>query len=378
MNIDVDRGAYCGAISMNIALALVREVTRLPPHHEGGRHALLYQDSSLGPSTEAFGGSQVGAGRWLNRLDGLATDPIASKLHDLSSALPEQVKQIIQQNLGTQGEVILTSSGAEAINHALKGMAFRNRGGRILISPRVPLPLRNAALWLSRQGWQVANIGSEGDADIIAVELVDHETGGIRDIAALRHEYPNSTLIVEATAAVGRIPISNEGIDVLTMGFDYFGALVTSKGVRIDPLIHGGGEQGGRRGGHLPSILFSEDIFSLEGIEELDTVLLEAINEHEFIINSDRKRVPGILNIQLPRVSAEAVLVDLANEGVYMSSSSGCTASTGMPSRILTSMGLSEDEALSSIRISIRNDNEEQEIRHGIEILAKIVKGFQS
>ena len=91
---------------MNIALALVREVTRLPPHHEGGRHALLYQDSSLGPSTEAFGGSQVGAGRWLNRLDGLATDPIASKLHDLSSALPEQVKQIIELNLGTLGEVI--------------------------------------------------------------------------------------------------------------------------------------------------------------------------------------------------------------------------------------------------------------------------------
>jgi len=320
----------------------------------------------------------VSAGGWLNRLDGLATDPIASKLHDLSSVLPEQVKQTIQQNLGTKGEVILTSSGAEAINHALKGMAFRNRGGRILLSPRVPLPLRNAALWLSRQGWQVTNIGSEGDADIIAVELVDHETGGIRDIAALRHEYPNSTLIVEATAAVGRIPISNEGIDVLTMGFDHFGALVTSKGVRIDPLIHGGGEQGGRRGGHLPSILFSEDIFSLDGIEELDSVLIEAVNEYEFIINSDRKRAPGILNIQLPRVSAEAVLVDLANEGVYMSSSSGCTASTGMPSRILTSMGLSEDEALSSIRISIRNDNEEQEIRNGIEILARVVKEFQS
>ena len=150
------------------------------------------------------------------------------------------------------------------------------------------------------------------------------------------------------------------------------------RGLRIDPLIHGGGEQDGRRGGHLPSILFSEDLFSKSGIQELDKILFKKAIEYGFEINSDRERAPGILNIKLPGISAEAVLVDLASKGIYMSSSSGCTASTGMPSKVLTSMGLTEDEALSSIRISISKENSAEEITHGLKTLYEIVQRFQS
>ena len=321
----------------------------------------------------------VSAETWLNRLDGDIEDPFPSKLHDKSSKVPNEVKKSILNYLKSDGEVILTSSGTEAINHALKGLAFRYKEpGRILLSQRAPIALRNTAFWLRRKGWNVATLEEGGNAEIIAIEMVDHETGGIIDLKAIRDKHPHATLIVEASAAVGRIDISNQEIDILSMGFDHFGALVIKRGLRIDPLIHGGGEQDGRRGGHLPSMLFSEDIFSKNNIEELDAILVNTATEYGFHINSDRKRAPGILNIKLPGISAEAVLVDLASKGIYMSSSSGCTASTGMPSKVLTSMGLSEDEALSSIRISISKENSVEEITHGLKILDGIVQSFQS
>lgn len=321
----------------------------------------------------------MSAETWLNSLDGKIEDPFPSKLHDKSSKVPQDVKKSILEYLKSDGEVILTSSGTEAINHAVKGLAFRYKEpGSILLSQRAPTALRNTVHWLSRKGWKVAKLEHGGEADIVAVEMVDHETGGIIDLKTIREEHPNATLVVEASAAVGRIDFLDQEIDILSIGFDYFGALVLRRGLRIDPLIHGGGEQDGRRGGHLPSILFSEDLFSKSGIQELDKILFKKAIEYGFEINSDRERAPGILNIKLPGISAEAVLVDLASKGIYMSSSSGCTASTGMPSKVLTSMGLTEDEALSSIRISISKENSAEEIIHGLKTLYEIVQRFQS
>jgi cysteine desulfurase len=315
---------------------------------------------------------------WLNNLDGSVDDPAASVLHDAASESPESVKSEISAGVGSSGEIILCSSVDEASNHAIKGIAMRApEVGRILVSTGAPLAIRNSVMWLTRMGWDISDLDSGGDADIIAVEMVNHETGVIRDISAIRERYPKALLVVEASAAVGRIPISSDGIDALALGFDGFGALVIRKGLRLDPLIHGGGEQGGRRGGHLPEKLLSGFSFPSNELDELDAELLNAITEHGFIVNADGPRAPGIINFRLPGISAEAALLDMARKGVVMSPSSGCTASTGMPSRTLLAMGLSEDEALTSVRISLGPKNSTSDIIDGIAILSDVVAELQ-
>ncbi|MCS5537175.1 MAG: hypothetical protein NZ770_03630 [Candidatus Poseidoniaceae archaeon] len=315
---------------------------------------------------------------WLNNLDGSVDDPAASVLHDAASGFPSSVKSAINAGVGSKGEVILCSSAAEASNHAIKGCALRTpEPGRILVSIGAPLAIRNSAKWLKQMGWEVADLESGGDGDIIAVEMVNHETGVIRDISAIREQYPEAILVVEASAAVGRIPISSDGIDALALGFDGFGALVIRPGLRLIPLIHGGGEQSGRRGGHMPVKLLSGFSFPDNVLDELDAVLLKTISEHGYNVNADGPRAPGIINFRLPGISAEAALLDLARKGVVMSPSSGCTASTGMPSRTLLAMGLSEDEALTSVRISLSATNNISDIIGGIAILSEVISEFQ-
>ena len=315
---------------------------------------------------------------WLNNLDGPVEDPIESALHDSASRYPESVKSEIAKVVGSNGEVVLCSSAAEASNHAIKGIALKNsNSGRILVSTGVPLAIRNSVMWLKRMGWKVADLDSGGDADIVAIELVNHETGVIRDISAIREQYPDAKLVVEASAAVGRIPISSEYIDALALGFDGFGALVIEPGLRLVPLIHGGGEQGGRRGGHVPEKLLSGFSFPVNDLDELDAVLLDTISKHGFMVNADGPRAPGIINFRLPGISAEAALLDLAERGVVMSPSSGCSASTGMPSRTLLAMGLDEDEALTSVRISLGANNSIQDVTEGIAILSEVISNLQ-
>ena len=315
---------------------------------------------------------------WLNDLDGTVDDPVSSALHDASSRYPESVKSQISAAVESDGEVILCSSAAEASNHAIKGIALKKRGnGRILVSTGVPLAMRNSVMWLKRLGWEVAELDEGGEADLIVVEMVNHETGVIRNISTIRERHPESTLVVEASAAVGRISISSIGIDALVLGFDGFGALVIRPRLRMIPLIHGGDEQGGRRGGHVPEKLLSGFSYPQNVLDELDEVLLQTISEHGFQVNADGPRAPGIINFKLPGISAEAALLDLARKGVVMSPSSGCTASTGMPSRTLLAMGLNEDEALSSVRISLGHGNSISDIVEGLAILAEVVAELQ-
>lgn len=127
----------------------------------------------------------------------------------------------------------------------------------------------------------------------------------------------------------------------------------------------------------MPEKLLSGFAFPDNVLDELDTVLLKTISEHGYNVNADGPRAPGIINFRLPGISAEAALLDLARKGVVMSPSSGCTASTGMPSRTLLAMGLSEDEALTSVRISLGATNNISDIIGGIAILSEVISEFQ-
>lgn len=306
---------------------------------------------------------------WLNHLDGTSISPAPSKLHDLGMDYSQICTQI-SAHLGGNCKVILTSSGIEAVNHAIKGVAFRQKNkGTIKVEEGASLAIRNTVKWLRKNGFN-----EQGDVSITCMSAVDSTTGEIYKI----EKSDNSIMIVDGCAAVGRIKFDMEHIDLLALQFDGFGALAFNPKIRIDPLIHGGGEQDGRRGGHIPAILLQGFSLPFQVPLELDSFLLSQVEAFGFKINTSKNRAPGIINVSLEGVSAEAVLIDLAAAGVYMSASSGCTTSTGIPDASLLRLGLTEDEALSSLRISISGDTTESEIVEGITVLRDVVAGFQN
>lgn len=306
---------------------------------------------------------------WLNHLDGTSINPIPSKLHDLGMDYSQVCNQI-SKYLGGNCKVILTSSGIEAVNHAIKGVAFRQKKkAAIKVEEGASLAVRNTVKWLRKNGFN-----EQGDVSITCMSAVDSTTGEIYNIEKL----DDSIMIVDGCAAIGRIKFDMEHIDLLALQFDGFGALAFNPRIRMDPLIHGGGEQDGRRGGHIPAVLLQGFSLPIQVPLELDSFLLSQVETCGFQINSAKNRAPGILNVSLGGVAAEAVLIDSAAAGVYMSASSGCTISTGVPDASLLRLGLSEDEALSSLRISISGDTTESEIVEGISILRDVVARFQN
>jgi cysteine desulfurase len=306
---------------------------------------------------------------WLNHLDGTSINPAPSKLHDLGVDYSQICNQI-SAHLGGNCKVILTSSGIEAVNHAIKGVAFRQKNKvAIKVEEGASLAIRNTVKWLRKNGFN-----EHGEILMTCISAVDSTTGEIYNI----EKSDNSIMIVDGCAAMGRIKFNMEQIDLLALQFDGFGALAFNPRIRIDPLIHGGGEQNGRRGGYIPTVLLQGFSLPLEISSKLDSFLLSQVEAFGFKINTPKNRAPGIINVSLEGVSAEAVLIDLAAAGVYMSASSGCTTSTGIPDASLLRLGLTEDEALSSLRISISGGTTEAEIVEGITVLRDVVAGFQN
>jgi|TARA_B110000881_G_scaffold219446_1_gene241361 cysteine desulfurase len=306
---------------------------------------------------------------WLNHLDGTSINPVPSKLHDLGMDYSQICNQV-SEYLGGNCKVILTSSGIEAVNHAIKGVAFRQKNKvAIKVEEGASLAMRNTVKWLRKNGFN-----EHGEISITCMSAVDSATGEIYNI----EKSDDSIMIVDGCAAMGRIEFNMEHIDLLALQFDGFGALAFNPRIRIDPLIHGGGEQGGRRGGHIPAILLQQFSLPLDVPSKLDSFLLTQVEASGFKINAPKNRAFGIINVSLDGVSAESVLIDLAAAGVYMSASSGCTTSTGIPDASLLRLGLSEDEALSSLRISISENTTESEIVEGLAALNEVVARFRN
>jgi cysteine sulfinate desulfinase/cysteine desulfurase-like protein len=232
---------------------------------------------------------------------------------------------------------------------------------------------------------------------LVSIMTANNEIGTVQPIAELaRIANEHGVLFhTDATQAIGKIPIdvTELNVDFLTLsghkiyGPKGVGALYMRKGIELDPLIHGGEQERDLRAGTENVIgivglgkaceLARQHLAQMDRIRQLRDKLEQGIKD---IIPDARlnghltERLPNTINLHLPGLRGESVVLALDQKGVCISAGSACHSGSPAPSHALLAMGLSEDEAHCSIRISLGIRNTEDEIDRTLSLLKELVQ----
>ncbi len=313
-------------------------------------------------------------------------------------------------------EIFFTSGGTESNNLALLGTGMLHKTGHIITSSIEHPSVFNTVRHLESRGFLVTYIDADSTGAIkpeeiskavrkntilISIMHSNNETGvlqPIEDIGAIakKHAIP---FHVDAAQSIGKsyFTLRNSSIDMLTIAPHKFygpkgiGALYIKSGCNVFPLMFGADHEMGLRPGteNVPGIagfakacqLTMSDLklrvsHTLHLREILFLKLLNGIPD--IVLNGHKtNRLPNTLNICIPGISADD-LVNVLNEQVAISSGSACHSGKQTASRVLKSMGLSDQEALSSIRLSIGKDNTEDEVQKAAEIIVSAVHDLRN
>jgi cysteine desulfurase len=315
-------------------------------------------------------------------------------------------------------EVVFTSGGTESDNHAIKGTAFALRGkGNHIVTSRVEHhAVLHTCRWLEeRMGCRVTYLPVDGtgrvdpeavraalapETVLVSVMAANNETGTlnpIREIAAVCHER-GVLFHTDAVQAVGKIPVDVQscGVDFLSLsghkiyGPKGVGALYIREGVSIDPLIHGGGHEIGRRAGtentagivgigmaaELARLELEAEARQLAGLRDRLWERIRAEIPDVLLNGHPTERLPNTLNVSFPRIEAESALMLLDREGFAVSTGSACSSEDQEASHVLTAMGVGPIEARGSLRFSLGRENTPEDVErlmgHLPGIIAKL------
>jgi len=313
-------------------------------------------------------------------------------------------------------EIIFTSGATEANNIALQGAAknYQNQGRHIITLKTEHKAVIDVCQHLSEDGFDITylpvdkdgmlNVNKFEDAirdDTIfaSVMHVNNEIGVIQPIKELGAICKNKNVLfhVDAAQSVGKIPlnIDDMGIDLLSISAHKFygpkgvGALYIRRKdprVQLQPVMFGGGHERGVRSGTLPvpnivgmgrACDLAADVMNEENLKitTLRDALLQGIrdkNPNALVNGSMEKRVAGNLNMSFPGVNNEAIIAAIPE--IAISSGSACTTSTMEPSHVLLALGMSKEEAYSSLRFGIGRFNTEQDIHIAVKSINGCMK----
>ncbi len=324
----------------------------------------------------------------------------------------ENSREIIANFLGCRrDEIYFTSGGTESNNLSLIGIALYHKKGHIITSAIEHPSVINTCLHLESLGFDVtyAPVDGEGivkldevrqsirkNTILISVMHSNNETGVIQpveEISALAKEH-GITFHVDAAQSIGKMHFSLAGspVDLMTVVSHKFygpkgiGALYVKNGTNLKPILFGAGHEMGLRPG-------TENVSGIAGlgkaceIAKRDIKLRVSHTTHlrDMLFNSLRsnipdiklnghetKRLPNTLNIRIPGLTS-IDLVENIKDQVAASTGSACHSGKQSPSSVLKNMGLSDAEALSSIRLSVGKDNTEEEIKKAVETITNAV-----
>jgi cysteine desulfurase len=322
-----------------------------------------------------------------------------------AAAAVEHAREQVTAALGSpagEGRLHFTSGATEALNWALKGALTRlpPERRRIVTLATEHAAVLDTAEWLGKIGAEVdiLPVGPDGLVDldlaaeritdragIVAAMLVNNEIGVIQpvaEIAALARAR-GALFLCDAVQGFGRVPLPLDCCDLVALsahkvyGPKGVGALWVRDGVTLDPLLHGGGQEGGVRSGTLSPALCA-------GFGAAAQLLVgRADHDHEHVrrlaasarsllpgwtLNgSAEARYPGNLNLHRPGVDAARVISDL--RGVAFSAGSACASGSGRTSHVLRAIGLSDAEARASIRLGFGRYTSEEELVEAIPLI---------
>ncbi len=313
-------------------------------------------------------------------------------------------------------QVIFTGSGTEANNLVIHGLAeiisSRNLNkSTIAVGSTEHASLISATNRLHRNGWNVEQLvvdhnGLLGEEalkqirmsrpSIVSVMLANNETGVVQNISQvveLAHQV-GAVVHVDATQAAGKIPLDFPalGVDCLTVsahkmyGPKGVAALVLEPSIKIAPLVEGGGQERGLRSGteNVPAIVGFGAAALLAGKEledgtarllKIRRYLEDGLNHIDGveIVAEKVNRLPNTVMILVSGIEGETLLMQLDQQGVFLSSGSACQAGKTEPSHVLSAMGVSELRARSAVRISLCRGVTEEQIDSFLQVLTELL-----
>ncbi|MEN6412587.1 MAG: cysteine desulfurase NifS [Veillonellales bacterium] len=323
----------------------------------------------------------------------------------------DQVSDLIAAN---NDELFFTSGGTEGDNLALKGVALANRqrGNHIITTSIEHHAILHTCDYLEKQGFAVTYLPVDENARIrledveqaitdktilISVMFANNEVGTLQPIAEIGKLAREKGIYfhTDAVQAAGNYPLNVKeyNIDLLTLSGHKFygpkgiGALYVRRGVRIDAVQHGGGQERSLRAGteNVPGIvglgkaaaIAKRDMTKkIVHITALRDKLIKGLQEKVSDIKLNGHpvlRMPGSVNFSFLAVEGESLLLNLDLKGIAASSGSACTSGSLDPSHVLLAMGLPQEVAQGSLRISLGRDNTQEEIDYCLAVLPEVV-----
>ena len=343
-----------------------------------------------------------------------------SSLHcegdEATDALRDYRKKIADFiNAPNPESIIFTSGATESNNLAIIGSAMRNKkkGNHIIISEIEHISILNIAKYLERQDFKVSRVPVDqfgivrldklerlitNKTILISISTASNEVGSIQPLKEISEIATKHKVLfhTDAVASESVIPIDVQKIpiDMITLssndiyGPRGIGALYLRKGVRVNPIIIGGGQEKGMRSGseNIPGIVGfgkAAEIMKAEikeesaRLEALRDKLIKGILENipkSYLNGHPEKRLPHNAHFRFDYIEGESLILSLKDEKIAAATGSACSSKTLEPSHTLIAMGLLHEEAHGSLVITLGRDTKEKDVDELLKKLPNIVK----
>ena len=330
--------------------------------------------------------------------------------------LIENAREIVAESINAKSsEIYFTSSGSEANSWAIVGIANanRNRGNHIVVSSIEHKSVLQACKYLEKEGFEVTYLSVDKNGFINFAELLrslksntvlvsimaaNNEIGTIQNIKAISSTVHEKGIIfhTDAVQLYGNMDLDVEelGIDAMTIsghkiyGPKGVGALYVSNGIKIDPIIFGGDQESGKRGGtsNTAGIVgfgkaceiamrdMKTNNHKVRSLSEYFVTKLTNSVENVVLNISTRQKLPQIISVKFVGVDGESLQAKLNMNGVAVSTGSACSTNGLLVSHVMRAIGFTNDDAKCSIRFSIGKNNSYDELDKAIATIASCVE----
>ncbi|MFZ0390534.1 MAG: IscS subfamily cysteine desulfurase [Calditrichia bacterium] len=345
-----------------------------------------------------------------------------SSIHEMGTEAKEAVEKARRQVaalLHTRPRrIIFTGGGSESDNMALKGIAFTLRQkGNHLITTNIEHPaILNTCRFLEKSGFSVTYLPVDNfgfvspeklrrairpETILVSIMAANNEIGTIQpvaELAGIAHKH-DVLFHTDAVQAAGKIKVDVEDLDVdlLSLSAHKFhgpkgiGVLYLKKGIQIEPLIHGGKQESGLWAGthNVPAIagmgkaaeLAASNLPHFEKVRDLRDQLEKGIRGliPEAQLNGPKtNRLPNTLNLTLPGLRGESLVVALDQHGIALSSGSACKSGSPEPTHVLMAIGRTTEQAHCAVRFSLSHYTTHEEIEKTVSALSEVLEEMEN
>lgn len=341
-----------------------------------------------------------------------------SSLHFFGREVKKQLEEAREKVAGILGaepeEIIFTSGGTEADNLALAGVvrALREKGKHIITTAVEHHAVLDTCTALKKEGFDITILPVDRygmvepqhvkeaireDTLLVSVIYGNNEVGTVQPLEKIGQITREKGVLLhtDAVQTVGNLPLEVEKlqVDLLALSAHKFygpkgaGILYCRQGIEIDRMLHGGGQERGRRAGteNVPGIIgmarameiaVEEKEENTRRMEKLRDKLIEGLLSMEdvYLNGHPTRRLAGNVNASFEYIEGEALLLSLDYKGIAASSGSACSSGSMEPSHVLLAMGIPEQTAHGSVRFTLGRHTTEEEIDYVLEIVPEAVQ----